>query len=89
MLLVVFRKLSASSLQVFSIEFVEIVSVSGFEASVWYPLLLPVFCKFSALCFVPCGDLLTCYARDGARIVSQTCKTEAKWVPKCTTNHTK
>ena len=83
MLLSVFRKLFARSLQVFCIEFVEITFVSVFEASVWYPLLLPMFCKFSsALCFVPCGDLLTCYARDGARIVSKTCKTEAKWVPK-------
>ena len=65
-LLTVFRKFSASALQVFCFEFVEIVFVSGFEASVWYPLLLPVFCRFSALYFVPCGDLLTCYARDGA-----------------------
>jgi hypothetical protein len=89
LLLSVFRKLSDSSLQVFCIEFVEIAFVSGFEASVWYPLLLPVFCNFSRLCFVPCGDLLTCYARDGARIVFKTCKTEAKWVPKCTTNHNK
>ena len=42
------------------VEFVEIACVLGFD-----PLLLPVFCKFSALCFVRCGDLLTCYARDG------------------------
>ena len=88
MLLSVFHKFSASSLQVFCVEFVEIAFVSGFEASVWYPLLLPVFCKFSALCFVPCGDLLTCYARDGG-IVSKACKTEVKTVHKCTTNHAK
>ena len=89
MFLPVVCKFFASSLQVFCIEFEKIAFVSGFEASVWYPLLLPVFCKFSsALCFVPCGDLLTCYARDGG-IVSKTCKTEVKWVPKCTTNHAK
>ena len=88
LLLSVFRKFFTSSLQVFCIELFEIAFVECFATSVWYALLLLVFCKFS-LCFVPCGDLLTCYARDGARIVFQTCKTEAKWVPKCTTNHTK
>ena len=75
---VCYYQFSASSLPVlcryFAFQFEKIALVSGFEASVWYPLLLPVFCKFSsALCFVPCGDLLTCYARGGG-IVSKSVK---------------
>ena len=52
---------------------------------------LQVFCiELFEIAFVECFEIafvevVSC----GARVVSQTCTIEAKWVPKCTINHTK
>ena len=59
---------SAGSMQVFDIKFVAIAFVSGFEASVWYPLLLPVFCKFS-----PCVPCLAAIANTLGKRRGQNC----------------